>query len=146
VLYDSVAGGAGYCQMVMGHGLRALLERAINVLECSAKCSHSCRACLQTRFNGEKALICSTIPEIFCGIPPNRLSIFDESTLKASIKARLEKHLRGLGFKQENGMLSPAFGDKESSGRVAAHQIISPRCLPISGPAYPGGRRITSQA
>jgi hypothetical protein len=51
VLYDSVAGGTGYCQMVMGHGLRALLERSIDVLECSANCSHSCRTCLQTYDN-----------------------------------------------------------------------------------------------
>ena len=51
VLYDSVAGGAGYCQMVMGRGLRALLGRGIDVLECPAKCSHSCRTCLQTYDN-----------------------------------------------------------------------------------------------
>jgi len=47
VLYDSVAGGAGYCQMVMQHGLRAFLTTAVEVLECPVDCSHSCRTCLQ---------------------------------------------------------------------------------------------------
>jgi len=47
VLYDSVAGGAGYCQMVMQYGLRTLLETAAQVLRCPADCSHSCRTCLQ---------------------------------------------------------------------------------------------------
>lgn len=51
VLYDSVAGGAGYCQMLTSQGLRALLTRAVGVLDCPAKCSHSCRACLQTYSN-----------------------------------------------------------------------------------------------
>lgn len=51
VLYDTVAGGAGYCQMLVERGLRALLERSACVLECPAYCSHSCRACLQTYGN-----------------------------------------------------------------------------------------------
>jgi len=48
VLYDSVAGGAGYCQMIHSrHSMRELLERALNILNCRDKCSHSCRTCLQ---------------------------------------------------------------------------------------------------
>lgn len=47
VLYDSVAGGAGYCQMLKNQGLHALLELAVGALDCPAGCSHSCRACLQ---------------------------------------------------------------------------------------------------
>jgi len=48
VLYDSVAGGAGYCQMIhTRHSMRELLERALNILRCHDNCSHSCRTCLQ---------------------------------------------------------------------------------------------------
>lgn len=48
VLYDSVAGGAGYCQMILSrHSMRALLERALTILRCHDNCSHSCRTCLQ---------------------------------------------------------------------------------------------------
>jgi len=48
VLYDSVAGGAGYCQMVISrHSMRNLLEKALGVLRCRDGCSHSCRTCLQ---------------------------------------------------------------------------------------------------
>jgi predicted nucleic acid-binding Zn-ribbon protein len=48
VLYDSVAGGAGYCQMLhTRHSMRELLERALNILHCRGNCSHSCRTCLQ---------------------------------------------------------------------------------------------------
>lgn len=48
VLYDSVAGGAGYCQMIMSrHSMRDLLESALDVLRCRDGCSHSCRTCLQ---------------------------------------------------------------------------------------------------
>lgn len=48
VLYDSVAGGAGYCQMLTGRfSMRDLLKDALDVLRCEANCSHSCRTCLQ---------------------------------------------------------------------------------------------------
>ena len=48
VLYDSVAGGAGYCQMLISrHSIRDLLEKALGVLRCRDGCSHSCRTCLQ---------------------------------------------------------------------------------------------------
>lgn len=48
VLYDSVAGGAGYCQMLTGRfSMRDLLKNALEVLRCKAECSHSCRTCLQ---------------------------------------------------------------------------------------------------
>jgi ATP-dependent helicase YprA (DUF1998 family) len=48
VLYDSVAGGAGYCQMITSrHSMRDLLEKALGVLRCRDGCSHSCRTCLQ---------------------------------------------------------------------------------------------------
>ena len=51
VLYDTVAGGAGYCQMLSQRGLRDLLKRTLKALDCPAKCSHSCRTCLQTYGN-----------------------------------------------------------------------------------------------
>ncbi len=48
VLYDSVAGGAGYCQMLTArYSMRELLKNALEVLCCKAECSHSCRTCLQ---------------------------------------------------------------------------------------------------
>jgi ATP-dependent helicase YprA (DUF1998 family) len=48
ILYDTVAGGAGYCQMLFRqHSLRALLTGALGVLRCPAGCTHSCRSCLQ---------------------------------------------------------------------------------------------------
>ena len=47
VLYDSVAGGAGYCLMLKERSLRDALNAAIKALDCPAKCSHACRACLQ---------------------------------------------------------------------------------------------------
>jgi ATP-dependent helicase YprA (DUF1998 family) len=48
ILYDSVPGGAGYCQMLMDrHPMRELLDAARQTLDCPAKCSYSCRACLQ---------------------------------------------------------------------------------------------------
>ena len=48
ILYDTVAGGAGYCQMLFRqHSLRALLTGALAALRCPANCTHSCRACLQ---------------------------------------------------------------------------------------------------
>ena len=48
ILYDTVAGGAGYCQMLFRqHTLRALLSGALDVLRCPAGCTHSCRSCLQ---------------------------------------------------------------------------------------------------
>lgn len=52
VLYDSVAGGAGYCQMLISRlSIRQALEAAVKVLDCPDKCSHSCRACLQSYEN-----------------------------------------------------------------------------------------------
>jgi hypothetical protein len=52
ILYDSVAGGAGYCQMLVGrHSMRELLTSTASTLRCPADCSHACRACLQTYDN-----------------------------------------------------------------------------------------------
>ncbi len=51
VLYDSVAGGAGYCLMLTQRSLRDVLRAAIQALDCPAGCSHSCRACLQSYDN-----------------------------------------------------------------------------------------------
>ena len=51
VLYDSAAGGAGYCQLLQKHGLRALLESAVQRLDCPEDCSHSCRTCLRSYDN-----------------------------------------------------------------------------------------------
>jgi len=48
ILYDTVAGGAGYCRMLIGrHSVRTLLEKAAGALDCRAACTHSCRTCLQ---------------------------------------------------------------------------------------------------
>lgn len=47
VLYDTAAGGAGYCQLLKARQLSALLHRAVERLDCSAGCSHSCRCCLR---------------------------------------------------------------------------------------------------
>jgi len=45
VLYDSVAGGAGYCQLVQRRGLRELLQATTQLLDCA--CDNSCRLCLR---------------------------------------------------------------------------------------------------
>lgn len=48
ILYDTVAGGAGYCRMLLDRtSVRTLLGAACRVLDCRASCSHACRACLQ---------------------------------------------------------------------------------------------------
>jgi len=48
VLYDTVAGGAGYCRMLIDrYSVRNLLEKAAETLDCRAGCTHACRACLQ---------------------------------------------------------------------------------------------------
>jgi ATP-dependent helicase YprA (DUF1998 family) len=48
ILYDTVAGGAGYCRMLIDrHSIRDLLRKAAEALDCRAGCTHSCRACLQ---------------------------------------------------------------------------------------------------
>jgi hypothetical protein len=48
ILYDTVAGGAGYCRMLVDrHSMRELLAAARDALNCRAGCTHSCRACLQ---------------------------------------------------------------------------------------------------
>ena len=51
VLYDSVAGGAGYCQLVQRRGLKPLLEAARGLLDC--ECDDSCRLCLRD-FDNER--------------------------------------------------------------------------------------------
>jgi hypothetical protein len=51
VLYDSVAGGAGYCQLVQRRGLRDLLESTVRLLDCD--CDDSCRLCLRD-FDNER--------------------------------------------------------------------------------------------
>lgn len=45
VLYDSVAGGAGYCQMAQQRGLKPLLDETVRLLDC--ECEDSCRLCLR---------------------------------------------------------------------------------------------------
>lgn len=48
ILYDTVAGGAGYCRMLLDrHSMRELLTAASNALNCRANCTHACRVCLQ---------------------------------------------------------------------------------------------------
>lgn len=51
VLYDSVPGGAGYCQMAQRSGLKGLLEAAVRLLDC--ECDDSCRRCLRD-FDNER--------------------------------------------------------------------------------------------
>jgi ATP-dependent helicase YprA (DUF1998 family) len=51
VLYDSAAGGAGYCQLLQRHGLRAVLEQSIKKLACLEDCTLSCRCCLRSYDN-----------------------------------------------------------------------------------------------
>jgi len=46
VLYDSAAGGAGYCQLLQRHGLRSVIERTVELLDCPEDCTYSCRCCL----------------------------------------------------------------------------------------------------
>ena len=48
ILYDTVAGGAAYCRMLIDcHSIRDLLRKAAEALDCRAGCTHSCRTCLQ---------------------------------------------------------------------------------------------------
>ena len=48
IIYDSVAGGAGYCRMlVTKYSVRDVLRRASEVLDCPMSCTNSCVACLQ---------------------------------------------------------------------------------------------------
>ena len=48
ILYDTVAGGAGYCRMLVDrHSMRDLLRKAVESLDCQAGCTHACRTCLQ---------------------------------------------------------------------------------------------------
>lgn len=48
ILYDTVAGGAGYCRMLLDrHSMRELLAAARDALNCRADCTHACRVCLQ---------------------------------------------------------------------------------------------------
>ena len=51
VLYDSVAGGAGYCKMIMDMGMKPLLQEALKRLSCPKDCTRACRACLQSYDN-----------------------------------------------------------------------------------------------
>lgn len=48
VLYDTTAGGAGYCKMLLTGNVKRLLEKARAILDCPANCTHSCRTCLQS--------------------------------------------------------------------------------------------------
>ncbi len=48
ILYDTVAGGAGYCRMLVDrHSMRDLLTAARDALNCRAGCTYACRVCLQ---------------------------------------------------------------------------------------------------
>jgi ATP-dependent helicase YprA (DUF1998 family) len=48
ILYDTVAGGAGYCRMLVDrYSMRNLLDAACVALDCRAECTHACRLCLQ---------------------------------------------------------------------------------------------------
>ena len=48
ILYDTVAGGAGYCRMLVDrYSMRDLLLGARDALNCRAGCTHACRVCLQ---------------------------------------------------------------------------------------------------
>jgi hypothetical protein len=48
VLYDTVPGGAGYCEILLTRfEMLNLLGATEEALDCPANCSHSCRVCLQ---------------------------------------------------------------------------------------------------
>jgi ssDNA-binding Zn-finger/Zn-ribbon topoisomerase 1 len=48
ILYDTVAGGAGYCRMLMDRqSMKDLIAAARDALICSEECTHACRVCLQ---------------------------------------------------------------------------------------------------
>lgn len=48
ILYDSVAGGAGFVRRLDEEASAAkLLESALKILECPKNCGSSCRGCLQ---------------------------------------------------------------------------------------------------
>jgi superfamily II DNA or RNA helicase len=48
ILYDTVAGGAGYCRMLVDrYSMHDLIAAAGDALNCSAACTHACRVCLQ---------------------------------------------------------------------------------------------------
>lgn len=48
ILYDTVAGGAGYCRMLVDrHSMRDLLVAAHDALNCRVGCTYACRVCLQ---------------------------------------------------------------------------------------------------
>jgi ATP-dependent helicase YprA (DUF1998 family) len=48
ILYDTVAGGAGYCRMLVDrHSMHQVLTAACEALHCHAACTHACRVCLQ---------------------------------------------------------------------------------------------------
>ena len=48
ILYDTVAGGAGYCRMLVDrHSMHQVLTAACEALHCRAACTHACRVCLQ---------------------------------------------------------------------------------------------------
>jgi hypothetical protein len=48
ILFDTVAGGAGYCRMLVDrHSMRELLNATSTALDCPAGCTHACRVCLQ---------------------------------------------------------------------------------------------------
>lgn len=48
ILYDSVPGGAGYCQRLLSakYPLQKVLENCLEVLECPDDCERGCRRCL----------------------------------------------------------------------------------------------------
>ncbi len=46
VLYDGIAGGAGYCRMIQERNLRSLLDAGRRILDCPADCTDACRVCL----------------------------------------------------------------------------------------------------
>jgi hypothetical protein len=49
ILFDAVAGGAGYSRRLCSggrHSARALISRAIQLLDCDAQCAGACRHCL----------------------------------------------------------------------------------------------------
>ncbi len=48
ILYDTIAGGAGYCRMLVDrHSMRELLTASHNAVSCRADCTQACRSCLQ---------------------------------------------------------------------------------------------------
>jgi hypothetical protein len=62
VLYDSVAGGAGYCQMLTARfSMRDLLKNALEVLRCKAECCNASQLGVATAIPSRRIVLWAKI-------------------------------------------------------------------------------------